>query len=190
MCKFASKHIRHNFDTSPSARLTPILQCYLRAFVFVCVCVCEWRLIHFIILQASLLTSGEAQPKASKIVFRAGDITKYSLQLAADYVWLFAPAETTRAHIAMAATRKLQGKHISPHNKYKYMLKYICFICMFSYVWFCVCVYIVILIMCIPSIGEIDRCLKKVAEGVETFEDIWKKVHNATNTNQKVIDWH
>lgn len=36
-------------------------------------------------------------------------------------------------------------------------------------------------------IGEIDRCLKKVAEGVETFEDIWKKVHNATNSNQKVI---
>lgn len=24
--------------------------------------------------------------------------------------------------------------------------------------------------------GEIDRCLKKVDEGVETFEDIWKKV--------------
>lgn len=24
--------------------------------------------------------------------------------------------------------------------------------------------------------GEIDRCLKKVAEGVEQFEDIWKKV--------------
>jgi len=24
--------------------------------------------------------------------------------------------------------------------------------------------------------GEIDRCLKKVSEGVETFEDIWKKV--------------
>lgn len=33
--------------------------------------------------------------------------------------------------------------------------------------------------------GEIDRCLKKVAEGVEQFEDIWKKVHNANNTNQK-----
>ncbi|CAL8122534.1 unnamed protein product [Orchesella dallaii] len=33
--------------------------------------------------------------------------------------------------------------------------------------------------------GEIDRCLKKVSEGVETFEDIWQKVHNATNTNQK-----
>lgn len=60
---------------------------------------------------------------------------------------------------------------------------------MFSYVWLYVCVYILILIMCIPSIGEIDRCLKKVAEGVETFEDIWKKVHNATNTNQKVINW-
>lgn len=35
-----------------------------------------------------------------------------------------------------------------------------------------------------PS-GEIDRCLKKVSEGVETFEDIWQKVHNATNSNQK-----
>uniref|UniRef100_A0A1B0CA43 Putative ccr4-not transcription complex subunit 3 isoform x4 n=1 Tax=Lutzomyia longipalpis TaxID=7200 RepID=A0A1B0CA43_LUTLO len=33
--------------------------------------------------------------------------------------------------------------------------------------------------------GEIDRCLKKVTEGVETFEDIWQKVHNATNSNQK-----
>lgn len=30
-----------------------------------------------------------------------------------------------------------------------------------------------------------DRCLKKVTEGVETFEDIWQKVHNATNSNQK-----
>lgn len=27
--------------------------------------------------------------------------------------------------------------------------------------------------------------MKKVAEGVETFEDIWQKVHNATNSNQK-----
>lgn len=25
--------------------------------------------------------------------------------------------------------------------------------------------------------GEIDRCLKKVSEGVEQFEDIWQKVH-------------
>ncbi|KAG5264457.1 hypothetical protein AALO_G00253980 [Alosa alosa] len=36
--------------------------------------------------------------------------------------------------------------------------------------------------------GEIDRCLKKVAEGVEQFEDIWQKVfllHNAANANQK-----
>mgnify|MGYP003729794895 CR=1 FL=1 len=33
--------------------------------------------------------------------------------------------------------------------------------------------------------GEIDRCLKKVTEGVETFEDIWQKVHNAANSNQK-----
>lgn len=27
--------------------------------------------------------------------------------------------------------------------------------------------------------------MKKVSEGVETFEDIWKKVYSATNTNQK-----
>lgn len=33
--------------------------------------------------------------------------------------------------------------------------------------------------------GEIDRCLKKVDEGVEIFEDIWKKVQTATNSNQK-----
>ncbi|XP_039269228.2 CCR4-NOT transcription complex subunit 3-like [Styela clava] len=33
--------------------------------------------------------------------------------------------------------------------------------------------------------GEIDRCLKKVQEGVDTFEDIWQKLHNAANTNQK-----
>ncbi|XP_061675708.1 CCR4-NOT transcription complex subunit 3-like isoform X3 [Syngnathoides biaculeatus] len=33
--------------------------------------------------------------------------------------------------------------------------------------------------------GEIERCLKKVAEGVEQFEDIWQKLHNAANANQK-----
>lgn len=27
-----------------------------------------------------------------------------------------------------------------------------------------------------PGSGEIDRCLKKVSEGVEQFEDIWQKV--------------
>jgi hypothetical protein len=37
-----------------------------------------------------------------------------------------------------------------------------------------------------PSPAEIDRCLKKVAEGVEKFEETWQKVHNASNTNQKV----
>lgn len=37
----------------------------------------------------------------------------------------------------------------------------------------------------LPFAGEIDRCLKKVTEGVDTFEDIWQKVHNATNSNQK-----
>lgn len=34
----------------------------------------------------------------------------------------------------------------------------------------------VILITFISS-GEIDRCLKKVTEGVESFEDIWQKVN-------------
>lgn len=29
---------------------------------------------------------------------------------------------------------------------------------------------------CVLLLGEIDRCLKKVQEGVETFEDIWQKV--------------
>lgn len=33
--------------------------------------------------------------------------------------------------------------------------------------------------------GEIDRCLKKVNEGVELFEDIWQKVQSAPNHNQK-----
>lgn len=28
--------------------------------------------------------------------------------------------------------------------------------------------------------GEIDRCLKKVAEGVEQFEDIWQKVWDSS----------
>ncbi|XP_060605973.1 CCR4-NOT transcription complex subunit 3-like isoform X4 [Ruditapes philippinarum] len=33
--------------------------------------------------------------------------------------------------------------------------------------------------------GEIDRCLKKVQEGVDTFEDIWQKVYSSANANQK-----
>jgi len=33
--------------------------------------------------------------------------------------------------------------------------------------------------------AEIDRCLKKVSEGVEKFEETWKKVQNASNNNQK-----
>ncbi|XP_023327096.1 CCR4-NOT transcription complex subunit 3 isoform X2 [Eurytemora carolleeae] len=33
--------------------------------------------------------------------------------------------------------------------------------------------------------AEIDRCLKKVTEGVEKFEETWTKVHNASNQNQK-----
>ena len=36
-----------------------------------------------------------------------------------------------------------------------------------------------------PFTGEIERCHKKVQEGVEQFEDIWQKAHNAPNNNQK-----
>ena len=38
---------------------------------------------------------------------------------------------------------------------------------------------------CFIISGEIDRCLKKVQEGVETFEDIWQKVFGKV-TSQKV----
>ena len=37
----------------------------------------------------------------------------------------------------------------------------------------------------IPTAAEIERVLKKVAEGVEEFEDIWEKVHTAQNASQK-----
>ena len=33
--------------------------------------------------------------------------------------------------------------------------------------------------------GEIDRCLKQVAERVEIFEEFWDKVQSASNANQK-----
>ncbi|VDP02134.1 unnamed protein product [Soboliphyme baturini] len=33
--------------------------------------------------------------------------------------------------------------------------------------------------------AEIDRCIKKVQEGVELFDEIWEKVHEAINLNQK-----
>lgn len=33
--------------------------------------------------------------------------------------------------------------------------------------------------------GEIEKTHKKVLEGVEQFEDIWQKAHNAPNNNQK-----
>lgn len=34
-----------------------------------------------------------------------------------------------------------------------------------------------------PWPGEIDRCLKKVSEGVEQFEDIWQKVQGLAPKN-------
>ena len=34
-------------------------------------------------------------------------------------------------------------------------------------------------------LGEMDRCFKKVQEGVDSFDDIWQKLHAASNSNQK-----
>ncbi len=31
--------------------------------------------------------------------------------------------------------------------------------------------------------GEIDRCLKKISEGVEQFEDVWQKVSLFVSTS-------
>ena len=36
-----------------------------------------------------------------------------------------------------------------------------------------------------PAIAEIDRTLKKVAEGVEVFESIYEKMQTSTNQTQK-----
>ena len=36
-----------------------------------------------------------------------------------------------------------------------------------------------------PLIGDVDRCLKKVGEGLETVEDVWEKFMGATVTSQK-----
>ncbi|KRX77132.1 CCR4-NOT transcription complex subunit 3 [Trichinella nativa] len=33
--------------------------------------------------------------------------------------------------------------------------------------------------------AEMERCLKRVQEGVELFDQIWEKVHEAANLNQK-----
>ena len=37
----------------------------------------------------------------------------------------------------------------------------------------------------LPFAAEIDRCLKKVVEGADKFEENFNKVRNATNPNQK-----
>lgn len=36
-----------------------------------------------------------------------------------------------------------------------------------------------------PLVGEVDRCLKKVGEGLETVEDVWEKFMSATVASQK-----
>ena len=38
--------------------------------------------------------------------------------------------------------------------------------------------------------GEIDRCLKKVTEGVETFEDIWQKVFGKVTSQTRSSNKH
>lgn len=39
---------------------------------------------------------------------------------------------------------------------------------------------VILNLLTFTSTGEIDRCLKKVSEGVEQFEDIWQKVRTFT----------
>ena len=63
----------------------------------------------------------------------------------------------------MAATRKLQGK--IEFYLFKNILRFNSVLSIF--------------------IAEIDRCLKKVAEGVDKFDETWNKVHHASNSNQK-----
>ena len=66
----------------------------------------------------------------------------------------------------MADKRKLQGKHGGRELEAFSFL--VCQIVMPSVVAFTLHLFSVV--------AEIDRCLKKITEGVETFEDIWQKV--------------
>ena len=77
--------------------------------------------------------------------------------------------------VHMADRRRLQGKTLC-FKKILSVSKYFIFFCNYT-----------------KKIGEIDKTLKKINEGVETFDDIWQKllivsrlqVQNATNLNQK-----
>jgi len=58
-------------------------------------------------------------------------------------------------------------------------------ICDLNYVQKKVCWFLIVMAGARKLQAEIDRCLKKVTEGVEKFEETWSKVHNANNQNQK-----
>lgn len=95
---------------------------------------------------------------------------------------------------AMADKRKLQGKTVCETHQLcctrsitfasctenNGIFIIFCFLFM-NYLWCCIGLSIIILdcifyFFTFTSTGEIDRCLKKVSEGVEQFEDIWQKV--------------
>ena len=75
----------------------------------------------------------------------------------------------------MAGARKLQGMY--------YIFNNLLSACLVKPIFFS---FFIIMLLTIFFLAEIDRCLKKVSEGVEKFEETWKKVHNASNSNQKV----
>ena len=73
----------------------------------------------------------------------------------------------------MAATRKLQGKFLNQLSHLESIIRNMS------------CSRLQLNQSEYIFLAEIDRCMKKVAEGVEKFQDTWTKVHNASNTNQK-----
>lgn len=93
---------------------------------------------------------------------------------------------------AMADKRKLQGKTVGKtvisyvaqdpshwHSALRTMGFY--YFLLFIYEWpsmshWSIYYYTELYLLTFISTGEIDRCLKKVSEGVEQFEDIWQKV--------------
>ena len=65
------------------------------------------------------------------------------------------------------------------HSLYIHIVKWhVCIFCWRETVYNILVLLILhVVLLLSSSAGEIDRCLKKVAEGVEQFEDIWQKVN-------------
>ena len=66
----------------------------------------------------------------------------------------------------MADKRKLQGKHGG-----RVLVAFLFLVCQIV-----IRSAMAFIFRLSSVVAEIDRCLKKITEGVETFEDIWQKV--------------